>query len=90
VPRRMRSVDLIQVTEWENGVVRRVEDRIVATVLKGNRGHAVVTASSAIAPGEYAVAFRPIDKSKKFAGDNVGRHQGEGLLFNYAWSFSVK
>jgi FdhD protein len=26
VPRRTRSVDLTQVTEWENGVVRRVED----------------------------------------------------------------
>ena len=26
VPRRMRSVDLTQVTVWENGVVRRVED----------------------------------------------------------------
>lgn len=26
MPRRMRSVDLTQVTEWENGVVRRVED----------------------------------------------------------------
>ena len=26
MPRRVRSVDLTQVTEWENGVVRRVED----------------------------------------------------------------
>ena len=26
MPRRTRSVDLTQVTEWENGVVRRVED----------------------------------------------------------------
>jgi len=26
VPRRTRSVDLTQITEWENGVVRRVED----------------------------------------------------------------
>jgi hypothetical protein len=67
-----------------------VEDRVPAKVQKLGQGHATLTASSAITPGEYAVAFRPIDKSKKFAGDDVGRNQGEGLLFNYAWSFSVK
>jgi hypothetical protein len=67
-----------------------VEDRVAAKVEKVSPGHAQVTASSGIAPGEYAVAFRPVDKSKKFAGDDVGRNQGEGLLFNYAWSFSVK
>jgi hypothetical protein len=67
-----------------------VEDRVAAKVQKIGQGHATVTASSAIAPGEYAVAFRPVDKSKKFAGDDVGRNQGEGLLFNYAWSFSMK
>ena len=67
-----------------------VEDRVPAKVEKLGQGHATLTASSAIGPGEYAVAFRPIDKSKRFAGDDVGRNQGEGLLFNYAWSFSVK
>ena len=41
-------------------------------------------------PGEYAVALRPIDKSHKFSGEEVGKNQAEGLLFNYAWAFSMK
>ena len=67
-----------------------VEDRISATVQKLAYGRARVSASAALEPGEYAVALRPIDKSKKFAGEDVGRNRGEGLLFNYAWPFSVK
>jgi hypothetical protein len=59
-------------------------------VQKLGAGHALVTPSAARLPGEYAVAFRPVDKSKKFAGEDVGKNQGEGLLFNYAWSFSAK
>jgi hypothetical protein len=67
-----------------------IEDRVAAEVQKLGAGHALVTPSAAMLPGEYAVAFRPVDKSKKFAGEDVGKNQGEGLLFNYAWSFSAK
>jgi hypothetical protein len=67
-----------------------VEDRIASKAQKLGSGHAKVTAAVALAPGQYAVALRPIDKSHKFSGEDVGKNQGEGLLFNYAWSFLVK
>jgi hypothetical protein len=67
-----------------------VEDRVKAKVEKLSPGHAKVTPEAAIGPGEYAVALRPVDKSHKFSGEEVGKNQAEGLLFNYAWAFSVK
>jgi hypothetical protein len=67
-----------------------VEDRVAAKVEKLAAGHAKLTPTAAIGPGEYAVALRPIDKAHKFSGEEVGKNQAEGLLFNYAWAFSVK
>jgi hypothetical protein len=67
-----------------------VEDRISTKVQKLGSGHAQVTPVAALAPGEYAVALRPTDKSHKFSGEEVGKNQAEGLLFNYTWPFSVK
>ncbi len=67
-----------------------VEDRVPAKVQKLGSGRSQVTPSSALGAGEYAVALRPVDKSHKFSGEEVGKNQAEGLLFNYAWSFSVK
>jgi hypothetical protein len=67
-----------------------VEDRVNAKVEKLGTGHAKVTPQAAMSPGEYAVALRPVDKSHKFSGEEVGKNQAEGLLFNYAWAFSVK
>jgi len=67
-----------------------IEDRIDSKVQKIASGHAQLTPSVALGPGEYAVALRPTDKSHKFSGEEVGKNQGEGLLFNYAWAFSVK
>jgi len=49
-----------------------------------------ITPNAALAPGQYAIALRPLDKSHKFSGEQVGKNEGEGLLFNYAWSFAVK
>lgn len=66
------------------------EDRIAAKVQKLGSGHAQITPSASLGVGEYAIALRPVDKSKKFSGEDVGKNQGEGLLFNYAWPFSVK
>jgi hypothetical protein len=67
-----------------------VEDRVNAKVEKLAAGHAKVSPVAAMSPGEYAVALRPVDKSHKFSGEEVGKNQAEGLLFNYAWPFSVK
>lgn len=67
-----------------------VEDRVTATVQKVSPGHAVLTPSAGLPAGQYAIALRPTDKSHKFSGEDVGKNQGEGLLFNYAWPFSVK
>jgi len=67
-----------------------VEDRVPATVQKVSPGHAKLIPTAALSPGQYAVALRPADKSHKFSGEEVAKNQGEGLLFNYAWSFSVK
>src|SRR5437879_2393722 len=63
---------------------------ILGGILGRRPKHAKVTAAAALAPGQYAIALRPIDKSHKFSGEDVGKNQGEGLLFNYAWSFLVK
>jgi hypothetical protein len=67
-----------------------VEDRIASTVKTNSPGHAQVTPSADLSAGRYAVALRPTDKNHKFSGEEVGKNQGEGLLFNYAWSFSVQ
>lgn len=67
-----------------------VEDRVKAKVEKLGAGHAKVTPEAAMSAGEYAIALRPVDKSHKFSGEEVGKNQAEGLLFNYAWAFSVK
>jgi len=67
-----------------------VEDRVAATVQKLGPGHAQLSPTAALPPGQYAIALRPVDKSHKFSGEEVAKNQGEGLLFNYAWSFSVK
>lgn len=67
-----------------------IEDRISSKVQKLGSGHAQVTPAAAMGAGEYAIALRPIDRSHKFSGEEVGKNQAEGLLFNYAWSFTVK
>ncbi|HXY23808.1 MAG TPA: hypothetical protein VEI73_04110 [Candidatus Acidoferrum sp.] len=67
-----------------------IEDRVDSKVQKIASGHAQLTPSAALGPGEYAVALRPTDKAHKFSGEEVGKNQGEGLLFNYAWAFTVK
>ena len=67
-----------------------VEDRVASAVKTDSPGHAQVTPSADLPVGQYAVALRPTDKNHKFSGEEVGKNQGEGLLFNYAWSFSVQ
>ncbi len=67
-----------------------IEDRVPATVSKVASGHTQISPNAALAAGEYAVVLRPISKAKKFSGAEVAENQGGGLLFNSAWSFSVK
>jgi hypothetical protein len=40
-------------------------------------------------PGEYGVVLRPVSKSKQFSGVDIMRGQGDGMIFNAAWSFQV-
>jgi hypothetical protein len=54
-----------------------------------NSGHVQVVPTKDLAPGEYAVVLRPVSAKKKLSSDAVSRNDGEGLLFNLAWSFSV-
>jgi len=67
-----------------------IEDRMPASVNRVTSGHTQIFPSSALAPGEYAVVLRPVSKNKKFSGAQVVQNEGPGLLFNSAWSFTVK
>jgi hypothetical protein len=53
-------------------------------------GHMRVAPVKELPTGEYAVVLRPVSAKKKFSGDAISRNDGEGVLFNTAWSFSVK
>ena len=67
-----------------------VEQRVPAQIQKSESGKAHVSPSAALAPGEYGIVLRPVNKSKKFSGSDISQNQGEGVLFNSVWSFSVK
>jgi hypothetical protein len=67
-----------------------VEQRVPAQVQKSESGKAHVSPSAALAGGEYGIVLRPVNKSKKFSGSDISQNQGEGVLFNSVWSFSVK
>jgi hypothetical protein len=47
-------------------------------------------ASGGLAPGEYGVVLRPVNKAKKFSGNNVAQNLGDGLVFNCVWSLEVQ
>jgi hypothetical protein len=67
-----------------------VEERIPTQSRKLAGGSYELQASSALAPGEYAVALRPGNKDKKFSGSSVAQNTGDGLMFNSAWAFQVQ
>lgn len=66
-----------------------VEERVPGQVTKVAPGHYQLHATAALAPGEYGVALRPVNKDKKFAGSSVSQNMGDGLVFNSLWSFEV-
>ena len=66
-----------------------VEERVPVQATKTGPGRYEFHVASALAPGEYGVALRPINKDKKFSGGNVSQSMGDGLVFNSLWSFEV-
>jgi hypothetical protein len=67
-----------------------IEDRVPAQIKNLAPGSWQISVAGPLAPGEYGVVIRPLSRNKKFAGQDVGRSQGDGLLFNSVWSFAVK
>jgi hypothetical protein len=66
-----------------------LEERVPTNAEKLGPGRYRVSAASELPPGEYAVVLRPVTKEKKFAGGDVGRAQGDGLMFDAAWTFQI-
>jgi hypothetical protein len=66
-----------------------LEERVAAPPKKLGPGKYEISPSAELEPGEYAVVLRPISKSKKFSGGDVMRAQGDGLLFDAAWTFQI-
>ncbi len=67
-----------------------IEDTVPLQIKKAASGDVIVTPTSQLTAGEYAIVLRPVVKSKKFAGTELTNGQGEGLVFDSASSFSVK
>jgi hypothetical protein len=66
-----------------------VEDRLAAQATKIAPGHYQLLAGSALPPGEYGVALRPLKRDKKFSSTSGNQNSGDWLLFNSLWSFEV-
>ena len=76
------------VADWEV-YSNFVEDRVPIQKQVLGKGQFRISPSSALLPGEYGVALRPVSKSKQFSGADIMRGQGDGLIFDAAWSFQV-
>lgn len=66
-----------------------LEERVAVKLQKTAKGRYQIAPASSLMPGEYAVVLRPVSKSKRFSGGDVARGQGDGLMFDSAWSFEV-
>jgi hypothetical protein len=66
-----------------------LEDRVAIQTQKQASGQYRIVPTSPLLPGEYGVALRPLSKSKQFSGADIMRGQGDGMIFNAAWSFQV-
>lgn len=66
-----------------------LEDRVAIQTQKLANGQYRIVPTSPLLPGEYGVALRPVSKSKQFSGADIMRGQGDGMIFNAAWSFQV-
>lgn len=52
-------------------------------------GRVTIIPEQRLEAGQYAIVLRPAFKDKKFSAEGVAKNQGEGVLFNSAWSFTV-
>jgi len=66
-----------------------LEERVPTKAEKLEPGRYKISPASELQPGEYAVVLRPLAKEKKFSGGEVGRAQGDGLMFDAAWTFQI-
>ncbi len=66
-----------------------VEEKIPATLKQSAPGRCELAPAAPLPPGEYALVLRPVARNKKFSGTDLSNNQGEGMLFNSVWTFSV-
>jgi hypothetical protein len=66
-----------------------LEEPVIVNAEKIKSGEYKLAPSSPLFPGEYAVVLRPVAKAKKFSGGDVARAQGDGLMFDSAWTFQI-
>jgi hypothetical protein len=84
-PSEMRSSE----ANWEL-YASFVEQRVPAQATKVASGRYQLQVSGGLRPGEYGLVLRPVNKSKRFSGNNVAQNVGDGLVFNCVWSFEVQ
>jgi hypothetical protein len=66
-----------------------LEERVKVQSQKVAPGQYKISPAAELAPGEYAVVLRPATKTKNFSGGDVLRAQGDGLMFDAAWTFQI-
>jgi hypothetical protein len=66
-----------------------LEERVAVNAEKVKAGEYKLSPNSPLMPGEYAVVLRPVSKTKKFAGGDVARSQGDGEMFDAECTFQV-
>jgi len=66
-----------------------LEERVKTQSQKLGPGKYNISPASELAPGEYALVLRPLNKTKNFSGGDVARAQGDGLMFDATWTFQV-
>lgn len=65
-----------------------LEERVNASPQKLGAGIYTLSITQLL-PGEYGLVLRPVSKDKKFAGGEVARAQGDGLMFDAIWTFQI-
>jgi hypothetical protein len=94
-PKNWRLVAAIKAkkSEFDDGQQARpleiIEERVPVNVKKLGRGHAEVAAATPLAPGEYAIVLRPVEKTKKVVLREIEQEQGEGIVLRPVWDFSI-
>lgn len=66
-----------------------LEEPVPAKTVKLLAGQVLITPEESLEAGQYAVVLRPRFKDKRFSGEAITKSQGEGALFNAAWSFAI-